>query len=792
MRPLRIEAEGFTAFRRRIDISFEDADLFALVGPTGAGKSSVIDAMVFALYGKVPRYQDDRAVAPVINAQSAEARVRLDFEIGHEPYSAVRVVRRTKGGATTKEARLEHRGEVLAGDARGLDDAIANLLGLTFEQFTKTVVLPQGDFARFLHERPADRQDLLVRLLDLGVYGVMASLARERAKTHVDRLAILDDEVVRIGAVDATTAPTHRARAVELVAFAEELRDELTHIERLDQRLDDIRLGGETRRARQRALSAVGVPDEVRDHQHQLDDATRLGADALAAVERAREAADTAAAVLAGAPDEVAVRELRRSWDRLAELTSTERDQRAALAQRATEADASERALAAATVEAATANHALERAQDRSRAAALRHELHTGEPCPVCEQVVAVVPAPVPDRELDDARTALRRVAKRRDEAQVTHDRAERERTRLDDELAARAGELKVLGGVLASSISRAECDEALTRATAARAADLASRKALQAAEVAHRDATSVIGRLDDRGRELRRELTVVRDTFGDLGPPSPGERDLLADWSTLVEWCVETSSAFTVQLEALLVEHGEVRAARDTRSASVRDACEAHDVDATRPRLLEHVAQLVARADSDADTAHERFQRLQTIVEQVERHRAEQRVAEDLAKLLGANGFQQWLLEEALDDLVAGASVRLNALSSGQFSLERDGKQFVVRDHRNADDLRSVRTLSGGETFLASLALALALADNVAALSSRGAPHLESMFLDEGFGSLDPETLDVVAAAIEELGASGRMVGVVTHIRDLADRLPVRYEVTKLPDTSIVERVDR
>jgi exonuclease SbcC len=76
--------------------------------------------------------------------------------------------------------------------------------------------------------------------------------------------------------------------------------------------------------------------------------------------------------------------------------------------------------------------------------------------------------------------------------------------------------------------------------------------------------------------------------------------------------------------------------------------------------------------------------------------------------------------------------------------------------------------------------------------MSATGAPRLESMFLDEGFGSLDPETLDVVAAAIEELGSTGRMVGVVTHIRDLADRLPVRFEVTKLPGTSIVERVDR
>jgi exonuclease SbcC len=101
------------------------------------------------------------------------------------------------------------------------------------------------------------------------------------------------------------------------------------------------------------------------------------------------------------------------------------------------------------------------------------------------------------------------------------------------------------------------------------------------------------------------------------------------------------------------------------------------------------------------------------------------------------------------------------------------------------------VRTLSGGETFLASLALALALAEATADLAPAGAPTIESIFLDEGFGTLDPETLDTVAAAIEELGASGRMVVVVTHIRELADRMPVRLEVRRGITGSTVRRAD-
>jgi exonuclease SbcC len=129
-----------------------------------------------------------------------------------------------------------------------------------------------------------------------------------------------------------------------------------------------------------------------------------------------------------------------------------------------------------------------------------------------------------------------------------------------------------------------------------------------------------------------------------------------------------------------------------------------------------------------------------------------------------------------------------LRELSGGQYSLTLDPKtsNFMVIDHRNADEQRSARTLSGGETFLASLALALALAE----MTARGAAPLDAIFLDEGFGTLDADTLDTVAAAIEELGARGRMVGLVSHVQELADRVPVRFEVRKGPQTSTVEKV--
>jgi DNA repair protein SbcC/Rad50 len=183
MRPVRLELSGFGAFREPTTIDFEGADFFALVGPTGSGKSTVIDAICFALYGSVPRYDDRRLIAPIVTMGALEAKVSLLFDVGGERYIAARVVRRTKTGATTPEARLERvrDGEVLAGRANEMEAAVEQVLGLPFAHFTKSVVLPQGEFARFLHDKPAERQQLLVELLNLGVYTRMGQEARALA-----------------------------------------------------------------------------------------------------------------------------------------------------------------------------------------------------------------------------------------------------------------------------------------------------------------------------------------------------------------------------------------------------------------------------------------------------------------------------------------------------------------------------------------------------------------------------------------------------------------------------------
>ncbi|MFV0523702.1 MAG: SbcC/MukB-like Walker B domain-containing protein, partial [Acidimicrobiales bacterium] len=224
---------------------------------------------------------------------------------------------------------------------------------------------------------------------------------------------------------------------------------------------------------------------------------------------------------------------------------------------------------------------------------------------------------------------------------------------------------------------------------------------------------------------------------------------------------------------------------------ARAADRAAAVGVDAPADQLAPALAAARATAAAAVDRLTDERARavaLAATIEELDERRA---VDAALGRHLNASGFERWLLAEALDDMVARGTVRLFELSGGRYSLEAVAGSFAVRDHANADERRDVRTLSGGELFLASLSLALALADSIAELAPVDAPRLDAIFLDEGFGTLDAETLDVLATAIEELSATGRLVVVVTHVRDLADRMPVRFEIRKGPDTSTVERTD-
>jgi exonuclease SbcC len=808
VRPLRLELEGFAAFRDRTEVDFTDLDLVALVGPTGSGKSTIIDALTFALYGSVARYDNTKLVAPVIHQLATEARVRFDFELAGAHYVAVRVVRRAKSKATeslratTREARLERidgdgASTVLAGNVKELDQGVEELIGLNFTQFTRTIVLPQGEFAEFLKDDPRDRQVLLRKLLDLDIYARMGVRAREQATEAGRWIELRNEELGRLAQATPQRLAERRQALDALTSFARSLPDRLARLDELEDGLRSRREAVLALDGSLRALAAVVVPDGL-SSADEVTTAARAALDAARAERDAAQEARTRAveAVDAG-PDPSSVRALLDRHQRRAELETALAVIRAELAATRSELDDHQRSLTTATEELATAEAAHAEAHASAQAAPWVAQLRVGAPCPICEQDVATLPpshATVPPEPLALVSEAADRV----ETARAMYQRATTAVAHLQGKVTSKEAEeaqrAKAVDDLVEALVEHPEpglLTAQLASATEAAAEADRSATALRRAEQAASETEAALTRVSRAEQEHRVVFVAQRDAVVALGPPPPGDDSLLTDWRALAAWAATRADELGAQ-RAELGEEGKALAATKAEllAALARNA-RCLDLDPAPEALTATVAGAAATLEVEIEHLQVDLARCDELEAELARLTEHNTVFDALGQHLSAAGFERWLLAEALDDLVHRATDRLMELSSGRYSLEAVDGSFAVRDHGNADERRDIRTLSGGEIFLASLSLALALAESIADLASVDGPRLESIFLDEGFGTLDPDTLDVLASAIEELSASGRLVCVVTHVRDLAERMPVRFEIRKGPTTATIERVE-
>lgn len=1072
MRPVRLIMEGFGAFRDRVEIDFSTAEFFALVGPTGSGKSTVIDAICFALYGSVPRYEDKGLVAPALSTGANQARVQLTFMAGGQVFNAARVVQRTARGATTKEARLElvsqahgaERHDTKASGASDVTKAVESLLGLTFEHFTRCVVLPQGDFAKFLHDTPKDRQDVLVKLLQLDIYKSMMQAANARAQSANEEIRTLTARLDELGDISE--------ESIDVLRLALEKIDELeATLAPITERLEAIQVeGGEATAARKSLdidlanLRGLELPPGVRELADSVAATNELIAAASLEVATAEHSQTAATARVAQSSDPSELRgqlrdvaELAATEASLAELgeqidgfiqqsesaqeqvalASAELDQKRALLEpiselmKAVEAHrslnditlrisgaAAEQLRAAESLEALAATTA-SRSADRELAAeiartrptlqrlvqllarreavaaeaeelegtlaacssdlALAEEvnaqliskvdnlathlrllernhmastiaatLHRGDECPVCQNTVGELGARAGDAEVSAAqeqleverarseharnqvellrgdrahRTELLRAA-RTSAAQITEmiqsdltaeresshptlllaawnkqagdgqlpretveraladsASAEQQLFQLDRELAdlraqaesARMAEARTsaeietlkerqqeLETLVAAypNVEELEARIALTKSYEAEVASAESllrkrqsdaskvrealaklegsfdalrsryqslvvrcssfkpveeiRSDLEAAEnaavalqEANRDLALKISALrscqSKNALLVKQETAAVaqfheaRDRVARLNPPPFVPGSLTHSWDSLVLWASDQMQSIDTNIGTLIERIADLANER-TKLRSERSALINRSIgsligdQATNQEVDNEIARARAERTAKLETIERNRGRAATLMDSKRQQQEVADVASELGRLLSAKRFEGWLVNTALRSLTIGASQILERLSGNEYALEvTESNEFQVVDHRNADQRRPVRSLSGGETFQASLALALALSQQIGGLSAQPGRSLDSIFLDEGFGTLDPATLDMVANTIETLGQDGRMVGIITHVQELAERVPVRFHVSKGDRTSTV-----
>ncbi|MCT9934563.1 SMC family ATPase [Planotetraspora sp. A-T 1434] len=802
MRPLRLHLDNFGSFREPVTVDFADVDYFALVGPTGAGKSTIIDAICFALYGTVPRWGKENVIAHALAPSATSGKVALVFETSGRRHAVVRSLRRdAKATVHTKEARLDELDPgvpataelaemleaVVRPVAEGGDDVTAEvqrITGLEYKFFTQCVVLPQGKFAEFLHARPRERQDLLVQLLDAEVYeriqkraGREEDMARQAAIFARDQLAKLSD-------ADEAAERAAAARLGSLRDLVGRVRTDLDLLRVRDQEAQRLREERDAMAGRLGALAALAMPDDVPTLADTLRDALSESADLTTEVARTEAEEQQAEDALAALDDPAALTAELAALDQYermtgeleaAEAESAEAESR--LAPLAGRRDGAEAALAES-----------ERDRDRLRdvhaSAELARRLVVGEACPTCLRPVTELPEHAVSADLETAERNVQAAKKEAEEARTRQQRAEAESAHLTR----RVQELRDLVAGLESpaGTSRAEIERRLATVRTAESRTAHARQAAREARTRLAQARQRSEELRGKGEQSWRDLEASRDTVVSFGAPPLDRDDLHLAWTGLLAWRDGVAARERAALDAQDDKIAQAQRLRDQERAALATRLADHDVavppEATPERIGEIVVAAVAQAESRLERVKENQRLAGELEEQAKSKEQEARVAHELALRLRADAFERWLCSEALELLVATASGTLRDLSDGQYELAVSPRSDIeVIDYAEAGMRRSARTLSGGETFQAALALALALSSQVAGLSAAAARSLDSIFLDEGFGTLDPATLDTVATTLERLATGGeRMVGVVTHVPALADRVPVRFEITR------------
>lgn len=971
MRPLSLTIEGFTAFRDRQSIDFEPLDLFVITGPTGAGKTSILDAMVFALYGQVPRLGGKHGTTDLVSLGAAQARIEFEFTIRDKGRFRIarRLNRRSPQTATLE--RLEGEVWVSACERSGVrecDRVLTELLGLDYDSFCKAVVLPQGEFHRFLKGDPAERRQVLVSLLGVSYFQRMAAIARARhsdlsskverteeilldqysdatvervaeakkavvdAVEHASTLtAVIGEAEIRLGeaAEHGRLAEGLGAGVVELEGLSSESREKTSdclaseaaktetdaslkktvntlkanrlRLAKADETLSTLQKELGTAQEIAVALAAAHAlgtaTEEEGAGEAQLKDARDAEAAATQRLKDCTQAETKSEAALQKALTAEKATEIQRerATDQARELEQRTADaQRAAGELRVAEEQlrkanaAAEKARAVAERQRAAREQAAAHLEEHRRASAvgtLAHNLHPGDPCPVCGTTITTeVAAPA---EVADA------IASAIEADQVARAKAEgsgEQAVRADAEVEGATEQLTTCQARQADALGAFEDLAGLKRASDA-ARTLATKTdaehmhavgvretAQQVRDEAHdhhlneqgelRRCTGLSEVADAALKEVRkRKAAAVQTLDAHFGGQAPMDAEKQLDKQRArLDAATETSRLARIEVDESVQAHDAARSAADaaerqlteldveltrlrTRMESAANSLSklmdakttgaaVPDVDKQRGTTTEALASwcdalaetMRAAAQAAAnrrDTAEQQILALatarempapnaerafanirtaereardtatkaQSAAEEAERRAAERiemeertreekeqiAVLSSLALELRGDRFGEYIVLETLAILAARASEELLRVSDGRYSLVPVEGDFQVVDHANADERRSVKTLSGGETFLASLALALALSRHVGDLATEGlGAKLEAVFIDEGFGTLDPETLEEVIDALERLRADDLVVGVISHVPELAQRVRSGLEVRK------------
>lgn len=855
MKPIYLEFSGVNSFSEKATVDFNallSGGVFGIFGDTGSGKSTILDCIHLALYGEMERSSGSECIHYGMDS----AYVVFDFEISQNGERSVYRVRRERRRKNNiAKAWLYKYGEhgaleALAEGTRDVNDALREIIGLSFADFKMCIALPQGDFAALVKSRPSDRVKLVSRLFDLDGYGeklwaavskkcVAAEQECNLIKAQMGQNEGGSDEAIAQKEEEISLLKKDVAAATETLSSAEKnyaelqgLQKEKENYESLQKELALLRMRLPQMQEKRNALEKIPSARAVKTAQELLAENRAKGEAAARELKSSEEAAaqtqgtyERAKTALETGNYEEKIRELSLSVEK---VKGAEADFQA-------EADAQANLEKCKAQYKALLNKCVEEDFEKLRAdlegrisaldtdenfldylkhnfkdvflgdtyAQFRADLRAlMEKYPEAQGDVTLLlekytPSKTDERVLDFAliqgeykrkqqevkllKEELARVEKRK----LAYETNEKEKAfaleklnayqALLDNAQAKTQAVRALGSLteLQTELKRWQDSQARAKkaleTTQNRLQELTAQGEKYKALYAHcaEQETQLLARLNaavaEGGFADAQEANSLLKTLGD-------EKSAKAD-----------CDAYFNRLAVAEGKHAEIDGAALARIAAFGETA-LNEAEESRRTAKATVAELQRRL-TVAETENKRLQELREKYREFEKElqkaEKQKKLCESLYGMLKGNKLLEFIAEEYLQEICVDAGKTLRSLTGGRYFLAYD-KEFKVGDNLDGGNFRAVKTLSGGETFLVSLSLALSLSSAICMKSMR---PIEFFFLDEGFGTLDGKLVDTVMDVLGRL-SKDFSIGLISHVEELKHRIENKILVTGATET--------
>ena len=868
MRPERLRISAFGPYAGEEDMDFsvlENHTLFLICGPTGAGKSTILDAMCYALYGKTSgavRSGEDLRSNYV--GYDRKTYVEFDFAIGDRHYriyrSPTQLLERQKGD---RSKPVEHKGkadfyeideegkEKAHITSKGVDSAVEKLLGVGLEQFRQIILLPQGDFRKLLLADSSDRQKIMEQLFQTGIYLVfekrlqeetqklkteysrgelqrttLLETCRSESEEELEKQAEINEKVLKEKETEFMQADKEQQVFLRAYDEANMLHGAFLRLETAETALKRMEEKRKEKEELRRHIKMIRAAQSVTKEWSEAVNAKKQQRTAAETLEKA--AADLPVKEKAKAETEQALalfeKEKPKQKERI-EMKGKLEQYRNPSRSYGTAKREAERLVGIYAVKQKEAERLREQVSAAEKKAAedkknwlcrnrifmegqafvLAEKLTDGQPCPVCGSLSHPAPAAAGEDRITekDVKDAERQMHLSEDaEKKIRH---EAEAYQAKDLAAAKESADKAMTVLseLEKNLPAAYRD---SLALEKEIKDLETRissfeKSLEQAEEKRKNAETIYQALKEQKELLEKqagEFLKVSEEKNRILKIKVAEAGF-TDWFECSRYMKEVprleayENDLKIYDQSVHAEEEKIKGEKEKTAGKTKP--DMNDWNEKRMKLLESMKRFAAeKAEKETElkkqkeTLKKLYQLKETQKEIGEKYSLVAHLWEIAqGKETGIN-LERFVLGALLDAVTEKANLRLMEMSGNRYELLRkrgersDGRKKAGLDLEvfdgNTGRARPAATLSGGETFLASLSLALGLADVVQEYA--GGVHLDAMFIDEGFGSLDSESLDLAMKTLQELKGQNRLIGLISHVGGLEERIPAKLRVTK------------